>query len=251
MTSPHDMPLRPRSWTRTLRALLRSPTYRQGARDMVSPNVGLAAWGLVTGVAMVKAGLGLPLALFMSLTVYAGSAQLAVLPLLMVGAPLWVVWMTAICVNLRFVVLSTLWRNYFAHLPRWRRLVLCYFSADLTFVYFTRRYPENQSAHGQMSYFLGTCTVNWITWQLSSLAGILLADKIPLSWGLGFAGTLALLGVTFSMFKDRATILASLVGAVVAIWTYDFPLKLNIIAAIMAAVVTGLMLERLASKNEH
>ena len=46
------------------------------------------AWGLVTGVAMVHAGLSVPLALLMILTVYAGSAQLASLPLLAAGTPM-------------------------------------------------------------------------------------------------------------------------------------------------------------------
>ena len=45
----------------------------------------------MTGVAMVHAGLSVPLALLMILTVYAGSAQLASLPLLAAGAPMWVV----------------------------------------------------------------------------------------------------------------------------------------------------------------
>jgi hypothetical protein len=81
-----------------------------GVRDMLGTMPGIAAWGLVTGVAMVKSGMSLPLAVFMTLTIYAGSAQLAVLPLMAVGAPLWVLWFTAFCVNLRFVILSTMWR---------------------------------------------------------------------------------------------------------------------------------------------
>jgi len=44
--------------------------------------IGIAAWGPITGVAMGKSGLPLPLPLMvmMSLLVFAGSAQLAVLP---------------------------------------------------------------------------------------------------------------------------------------------------------------------------
>ncbi len=49
---------------------------------MSAVSLGIAAWGLVTGVAMVKGGLSVPLALLMSFTVFAGSAQLAVVPLL-------------------------------------------------------------------------------------------------------------------------------------------------------------------------
>ena len=59
---------------------------------------------------MVKSGLSVPLALLMTLTVYAGSAQLAALPLLAGGAPMWVVWAAAFCVNLRFVIFSAQWR---------------------------------------------------------------------------------------------------------------------------------------------
>lgn len=61
--------------------------------------------------------MSVPLALVMSLLVYAGSAQLAVVPLLAFGGPLWVVWLTAACVNLRFVIFSSMWRSYFQHLP--------------------------------------------------------------------------------------------------------------------------------------
>ena len=38
---------------------------------------GIAAWGLMTGVAMMKSGLSLVEALAMTLTVFAGSSQLA------------------------------------------------------------------------------------------------------------------------------------------------------------------------------
>src|SRR5690606_17472178 len=117
-----------------LRGWLADPWFRLGARDMAATGLGIAAWGLVTGVAMVKSGIPAGLAIFMSLAVYAGSAQLAVLPLMTAGAPLWVVWLTAACVNLRFVIFSSMWRGYFAHLPRRRRLWLGYFSGDVIFV---------------------------------------------------------------------------------------------------------------------
>ncbi len=94
--------------------MVRHPFFRTGMTDMIGTSVGIGAWGLVTGVAMVKSGMPVGLAIFMSLTVYAGSAQLTVLPLLAAGAPLWVMWLAACCVNLRFVIFSSMWRSYFA-----------------------------------------------------------------------------------------------------------------------------------------
>ena len=138
------------------------PSFRLGVQDMLATGVGIGAWGLVTGVAMVKGGLSVPWALAMTFLVYAGSAQLAVLPLLAAGAPLWVVWLTATCVNLRFVIFSSMWRNYFAHLPLRQRLAQGYFSGDVTFVSFLKRYPTPQPEPGQVPYFWGAASVNWL-----------------------------------------------------------------------------------------
>ena len=226
-----------------LRAQLRDPSFRQGASDMLGAGLGVGAWGLVTGVAMVKGGMSTPLALFMSLTVYAGSAQLAVLPLMAAGAPLWVIWLTASCVNLRFVIFSSMWRSYFAHLPRRHRLALGYFSGDVIFVSFMKRFPKPVPAPEQVPYFWGAASANWLAWQVPSIAGIVLANAIPLSWGLGFAGVLALLGILLSMLNDRATWLATAVACTAAVATFALPLKLTILVAIAAAVTAGLAAE--------
>jgi predicted branched-subunit amino acid permease len=97
---------------------------------MRAVSLGIAAWGLVTGVAMVKSGLSVQLALAISLFVFAGSAQLAALPLIAAGAPLWLILGTAFCVNLRFVVFSAQMRPYFEQVPRWRRLAYGYLIGD-------------------------------------------------------------------------------------------------------------------------
>lgn len=223
--------------------IARDPAFAAGFRSMLATMLGIGAWGLVTGVAMVKAGMSVPLAIFMSLIVYAGSAQLAVLPLLMVGAPLWVVWFTATCVNLRFVILSSMWRHYFGHLRLLHRLTLGYFSGDVIFVTFTHRYPTPEKKPEQLPFFWGAAAANWVFWQVFSIAGILLANVIPLSWGLGFAGVLALMGVLYSMLKDKATWLACVVACGAAVATFALPLKLNILVAIAAAVTAGLLME--------
>ncbi|MFG6416027.1 AzlC family ABC transporter permease [Roseateles sp. DC23W] len=226
-----------------LRALTADDDFRQGVRDMASPSLGLAAWGLVTGITMVKSGLSLPLAMGMSLLVFAGSAQLTALPLIASGAPLWVLLATAFCVNLRFVIFSAQWRHYFGHLPRVRRLMTTYFAADLNFVYFVKRYPDAQPAPGQQRYFWGGVAVNWPMWQVASFTGILLADRIPAHWGIGFAGVMALLGLSYSLLVEKMLWWVAITAGAVSIATYSLPLKLNILCAIVAAGAVGWWLD--------
>jgi predicted branched-subunit amino acid permease len=221
----------------------RHPAFRDGAREMTGIALGLGAWGLVTGVAMVKTGLGIPLSMMMSFIVFAGSAQLASLPLIATGAPIWVVWATAACVNLRFVIFSASWRPYLAHLPLRQRLAYAYFTADLNYVMFMRRYPEPKPHPDQGPYFWGGVAVNWVTWQVMSVLGIALAERIPTEWGLGFAGTLALLGLTGSLLSDRTTWIAAAVAACAAVAAFALPFKLNIVVAIAAAIAIGILMD--------
>jgi predicted branched-subunit amino acid permease len=225
------------------RPIWRSPHFARGSREMVGVSMGIAAWGLVTGVSMAKSGLPLPLSILMSLLVFAGSAQLAALPLILANAPIWMVWAIALCVNLRFVIFSAQWRPYFAHLPRWERMLHGYFTADLNYVVFMSRFPERKPSPEQRPYFWGGVATNWFSWQLPTLAGLLLADAIPTQWGFGFAGILALLGLMYSLLTDRASWVAAGVACAAAIAAASLPLKLNIVVAIAAAVAAGLMID--------
>jgi predicted branched-subunit amino acid permease len=226
-----------------LQALARRPMVRQGAADALPMAIGIAAWGMVAGVAMAKSGMGVPLAVLMSLLVYAGSAQIAALPLVAAGAPIWVVWATTLCVCLRFMVFSFHFRPYFAHLPRARRVSLGYLMGDSNFAIFFRRFPERVPGEDHEGYFLGSGLLTYGVWQLSVITGIVAGHGIPASWGLGFAGTMALLALTCSQLRDPATWVAAAVAASAAVAAYALPLKLNIVVAIAAAVAVGVLAE--------
>jgi predicted branched-subunit amino acid permease len=232
-----------------LSACLSHPQFRAGIKEMASIIPGISAWGLVTGVAMVKSGMSVPLALFMTFTVFAGGVQLVSLPLIAAGAPMWVIWATAFCVNLRFVIFSIQMRPFFVRFPFRYRLMLGYFTADLTYVLFQRRFKEPRVGEGQIEYFLGGTTVNWFSWQISSVLGIVLSDAIPTHWGLQFAGVLALLGLTCSLLTDRIRWVAAVVAGGAAVAAFALPLRLNILVAIVAAVCAALVMEAAESRE--
>lgn len=218
-------------------------------RDTLGASLGMAAWGLVTGMAMIKGGLGLSLSLMMTFVVYAGSAQLATLPLVVASAPLWLIWTTAFCVNLRFVIFSAQWRPFVMHLPLWKRLWQGYLTTDMTHVLCMRRFEaadgpralSDEQLQAQSAFFWGSTVTNWVAWQTASLLGIFLADFIPEAWGIGFAGALALLGVAASLVTDRITVTAAVVAAAASVAAFALPMKLNIVLAIACAVAVGVM----------
>lgn len=224
-------------------ALTRRPMFREGVRDGVPMAIGIAAWGLVAGVAMAKSGMGVSLAVFMSVLVYAGSAQIAALPLIAADAPMWVVWATTLCVSLRFMAFSFHYRPYLAHLPRPRRIALGYLMGDTNFALFIRRFPARAPGHEHehADYFMGSALMTYGVWQVSIVTGIIAGYGIPASWGLGFAGTMALLALTCTQLRNPSSWAAAVVAACAAVAAYALPLKLNIVVAIAAAVAVGLL----------
>jgi predicted branched-subunit amino acid permease len=169
-----------------LSSIRRLPEFRQGARDMSSVALGTGAWGLMTGVAMVKAGMSVFESIAMTLLVYAGSSQLAAIPL-----------------------------------------------------------PANAAEErAQEAYLTGNYFVVWCSWMGMSVLGVVLANLIPQSWGLGFAGVLCLVAVVCSMATTRLRILAALIAGVTAVAAYALPLKLNIVAGIGVAVLLCFWLEK-------
>lgn len=223
------------------------PEFAHGMRDSLAVAPGLAAWGLMMGVAMMKSGMSLTESLLMGVMVFAGSSQLAAIPLLIAGAPMWVILATATCVNLRFVVFSAHLRAYVMHLPLWERLVTGYLTTDLTYVMFTNRYPSPEANDAQrlahQAYLAGNSFVSWTAWVGCSVMGVVLANFIPTRWGLSFAGILALLGILCSLASSRLRVVSAAVAGVAAVAAFALPFKLNVLVAIAAAVALCLILE--------
>jgi branched chain amino acid efflux pump len=231
-----------------LRSVHRHPAFTQAAREMAPLSTGVAAWGLMTGVAMVKSGMSVVSALAMTFLVYAGSSQLASIPLISAAAPVWVILATGFCVNLRFVVFSLHLRPYLMHLPRWRRMVNGYLTADMTYALFTSRFPQPGQTPAerieQEAYLAGNYFITWTAWVLPSVAGIGLANLIPTAWGMGFTSILCLIGILCSMTNTPLRLLSALLAGVAAVAAYALPLKLNIVVAIALAVPVSFWLEK-------
>ncbi len=177
-------------------AARRRHAFVRGMRAVAPATIATGTWGLVTGVAMVKVGLTTAQALGMTLLVYAGSAQLAALPLIAAAAPIWVVLLTATVVNLRFVIFSAGLRPFFRRFSLGRRLFLGYVTTDIGFALFLSRFvnapDEERGSPEQVWFFLGMAAGNWMAWQTMSVLGIFLAAQVPGAWGLEFASILAL-----------------------------------------------------------
>jgi len=207
---------------------------------MMGPAPGVLAWGLVTGLAMVKMGLGTIPAAVISIASYAGSAQLATLPLVVGGAAWWVVWLTALVINLRFTVYAATLGQLFAEARPWHRVVLGYFNGDVTFLRLLAHLERKPDETHRFAFYWGAVAGNWLAWQIGSLLGIFAATQIPADWALEVAGTLALVAVLAPALRNRPAVLGAAVAGLVSYVARHLPLHLGVMAGLLAGIATAM-----------
>ena len=233
-------------------ARIRREAFGYGMRAAFPSLVATGIWGIVTGVAMVRAGLTEWQAVGMTLLVYAGSAQLAALPLIAADIPIWIVLLTATVINLRFIIFSAALVPYFKRLPLKKRLLLGYVTADFAFAvsvaHWVRMPGEERGTTQQLWFLVGVTSCTWLVWQTSSIAGIALGAQVPTTWGLDFLPIVSMLALVVPMITSSPTLVGALVSAVVAVLASGLPLRLGLLAAVVvgiaAAVVADIALER-------
>ncbi|MFY9348140.1 MAG: AzlC family ABC transporter permease [Orrella sp.] len=224
----------------------RKKAIREGLLAVRPALVATFTWGLVTGVAMVKSGLTENAAIAMTLLVYAGTAQLTSLPLIASGAPLWLIFAAGLIVNLRFLIFSAALQPYFIDLPWFKRLAYGYFTTDMSFVLFMPRFGDAtpKGTPYQRWFFLSTIAPGWLTWQSSSMLGIMLGTLVPTSWALDFAAVLALMAITIPLANSRPMLVAMLAAGVTAWVAQPLPLRLGLLAAVVVGIVAGIWAEK-------
>jgi predicted branched-subunit amino acid permease len=225
--------------------------FREAVHVSLGTMPGIFAWGLVAGMAMVKSGLTVWQALGMTFLVFAGSAQLAALPLIVLNVPVWVVFFTALIVNLRFVIFAAAIGPHFSHLPWFKRIWYGYLNADVTMALFQWRFPP-ESLHqpaGKAGFFTGISYLNWLSWQSGSLIGIFLGSQIPESWGIGFAGTLALLGIMIPLIINKAALVGVVVAGATAVLAAELPYRLSLLLAVILGIAAAMFLDTFMDKK--
>jgi predicted branched-subunit amino acid permease len=212
---------------------------------------------------MVQSGLSTWQAVGMSLMVYAGSAQLASLPLLAAGTPLVLVWASAAVVNLRFVIYSVAMRPWFKPFAIPKKSLMGVGVTDVLAADFLRRFGAVKTDQASVSiastdringepdqmirplrYFQWGAVSIWTVWQAMSMLGIALAHLIPAQWALEFVATLALIAMLLPMITDRSALVCVMVAGVMSILFVALPLNLGLLVSVVAGVGVAMMLDR-------
>ncbi|MEF8778023.1 MAG: AzlC family ABC transporter permease [Natronomonas sp.] len=215
---------------------------RRGVRDVAPLLLGIAPFGLVAGVAAMNAGLTIEQAIGMSIIVFAGAAQLAALELIGQDAPLSVIVVTAVVINLRMVMYSASIAPYFRSLPARIRAGAAYLLTDQAYALSVSRYRSGEGID-RLGYYLGAAVAPWIVWQVTTVVGALIQTGVPDSLGLEFAVPLVFLALLVPAMEDGPTTVAGVFGGVLAVLGSSLPLNLGLLVGAAVGIAAGVAAE--------
>jgi 4-azaleucine resistance transporter AzlC len=217
--------------------------FWRGVREEAPILLGVAPFGLIFGALAVNAAIAAPLAQAMSAIIFAGSAQFIAAQLIGAGTSGLVLLMVVFVVNLRHALYSASVAPHVRHLgPGWKFL-LAYLLTDEAYAVTITHYNQASDATHKHWYFLGAGLTLWTTWQASTAAGIFIGTQLPQDWPLGFVLPLTFIALVVPALKDKASVAAAIIAALVGVLTFDFPLKTGLLAAAFTGILTGLLVE--------
>jgi len=215
-----------------------------GVRDSIPLMVGMIPFGITCGIMALTAGLTSGETILMSMCVFAGASQFIAITMLGAGVSGWgLIVVTTLLVNLRHLLMGASLAPYIIRLPVALQALLSFGMVDETYaITIDRIHKKGYSA----SYQLGANAMFYSAWILSTAVGVLLSGYIldPLAWGLDFAMPAIFLSMLIPRLVSPTALLVCGVAAVVAIIGMLYlPGKWYIIAACVAAVTVGGLME--------
>lgn len=212
--------------------------FASGMWDAVPTLPANVPFGFVAGAAAVQAGFTDVQAVAMSALVFGGASQLAAIELVNANAPLAVAALTAVVVNLRYVMYSAAIAPYFREFTEKWRLFCSLFIVDTTFAIAVTEY-ERDGDTDRMAYYLGESAAIYVGFVGGTAAGVLLGDRVPDGLQLDFAVPLLFLALLVPSITDEATSVAAAVGGFVAVVGAGFPMNLGIVVAALCGIAAG------------
>ena len=219
-----------------------------GVREVAPILIGVIPFGLTFGVLGPEYGFNPIQTFLMSSIIFAGASQIAFIQLASTGTAPLVTILSVGVINLRHVLYSAAISKYLAQLPVKWKIPLGYLLTDQAFAVTIKHMEKEGKSEFAHYYLLGSGITLWLSWQTSTLMGILLGKTIPEELNLGFAIPLVFLSlIAPEIVKHKSHALSALSAGAAAVIFYDLPSNLWVICSSCIGLAVGVTVNRISS----
>jgi 4-azaleucine resistance transporter AzlC len=216
-------------------------TLLAGARAILPLSFGAFAFGMAYGVTVVESSMNDFVGLLASFLIVAGAAQLAISDLIDQGAPWFIVIGTALVINARFMMYSGALAPSFSEYPKRWRVPLAHLMTDQAAVTSLLHDRQEREPRQRFAFYLGAGLSFAVAWWMGTTVGVLIGATIPAELQVGFAAPLMFIALAVPSIRDRAALIAAVVGFSVTLIAKDAPMNTGLLIGAAAGIAFGML----------
>lgn len=215
--------------------------FWQGVRDGLPFLLVVVPFGMLFGALATEAGWSLVETMAASFLVIAGASQFTMLQLLQERAPLVLVILTSLAVNLRLAMYSAALAPHVGPAPFWQRLLAVYFLTDQTYGAAVNRYAlqPRMSVSEKVAHFFGAALPVCGPWYVATWVGAVVGAAIPEELAIDFAVPATFIALFAPLLRSLPHLAAAFVSVVAAIGFAWMPYSSGVLVAGALAMLTG------------
>lgn len=209
--------------------------------------VALVPFALLFGVLARAAGFDLVQVNAMSILVLAGASQLTIIELVQQQAPVLVVILSALAVNLRLAMYSASLAPWLGHAGPAARAAVAYGLVDQSYVLAITEYERfpRLTMRQRLAYFTGSAVVLVVPWIVLSHAGAVLGRALPVgTLGLDIAVPVMFIAMVAPALRSVPHLVAAAVSVGLALALHRLPSGLGLLVAAPCAMLAGAAVEQ-------
>lgn len=218
--------------------------FLSGIKAVAPILLGVVPFGLISGIAIIQTTIEPVDGLVMSVLIFSGAALLVALQLITTQTPVTVVIVSALAVNLRFMIYSASVAPLLKHLSKRWKILLAYFLSDQAYAASIFHLSENPSSNFRHWHLFGSGLIMWLVWQISVASGLFVGASLPANLSLEFAIPLTFLSLAVPAIKDKSTAAAAFTAGTAVLLMLNMPLNMGVLVAIILGITAGLICER-------
>ena len=222
--------------------------FKQGVLEELPLQLGVFPFGIIYGIMAIESGLTPMQAFLMSSIIFGGASQIAFVQLISNATPFGVIVTTVGAINSRHFLYSISMMDFLKNLSIKWRIGLAYLLTDEAYAISIRRFINEPNKSFIHFHLLGTGITLFLSWQISTLTGILLGGDLPQFLDLQFIIPLTFIAIIVPMIRSISTFLVVVTSAFSGLILKNLDIQFWIIVSGIIGVMVGVYSAKLDKK---
>ena len=224
--------------------------FKMGFLSIIPIISGIIPFAAVMGTSFANSKLTLIQAMFMNMSVYAGASQLAAIDLMKIKTSVFIVLLTGIIINLRFILYSAILSQKLRQESNLIKFLCAFTLTDQSYAVMHSAQKKFITDSDAIQFYLGSALCMFIVWHTSVMLGFLFGNFAPSFLSLDFAVPLSFLAMLIPTLQSKKHKLVAVISSILSIVFYQLPFRSGLIGTAATSLLITWLLIAKKKKNE-